>query len=891
MNNYLIISEEKKTIPYFERYELEPAWFSEKRIESIGFSKRLTSRLVNLGIKTVEDVLKVNDETFSKVSGFGAGCYKELHEYLKSIAVTKTTGKSQKKSVHLNSELLPYKRDIICGDFSFYNDEEFSAESKAIINIYKEAYEYLGSKIVFEIDCGNDEVLAIVEMFQNYINTIQNEKKAKNMISDIPNNLLNLDSDFVIKSFTDDGMMLDFFKGYKIQNGKQTFREYLYSNVNNILGNYPFIQLIKWVKLDLHAEINQFFADLLKIDRELEILQNRSEGKTSDYIGRVFNISKQRCSQIENKITHKFSTWQNKNRIKYRLFLELGDYVAISSDDVINYVGSYGMVFNYLMKKTAKGSIHYHKQWNLFVIEDTANVEMVQDYVDSLPNCFNETQLTEYVRAAEETYCYSSRIVRAIISEGYAKNDNTYVKKNLLLSEMYSSVLEKHYPEGLHIYDEGEIMGFKQHVLEDYGKDLSDKTDRSVGGILARVGMQCGRGIYKIRKEQDAISEELANRIRDFIDNSTAPIIFLKTIFTIFEEELVDEGINDNYYLQGIIKHQFANEYQFNRDYILKDGSVTTIYSSIVEFVKKSKYPVSKEEINREFPGVTEIILAMSLDDPDIVNLFGLYIHSSRLSVSKDDINYIKDIVDAFLEEEEVCHCKKVYEYVYKNYPEFLKNNFITYPFSMYSLLEFLFADLYSFSRPYIAKMNVKIERTEEILKSIVIESEKLSVSDIQNFAREHSAGLYSIRDFIDSCNDTHLLISDLEVASIEYIGINETIVKELESNIAKEIHDTVSIQQLQCTKTLPMINVKWNAWLIYSALKKWGTQLEVAASNSQFIHAFPIVAPKGKLDMTDVAFLSGSHDGKLLKVDDLNNIDELVADYISFEWDGVDGL
>lgn len=74
---------------------------------------------------------------------------------------------------------------------------------------------------------------------------------------------------------------------------------------------------------------------------------------------------------------------------------------------------------------------------------------------------------------------------------------------------------------------------------------------------------------------------------------------------------------------------------------------------------------------------------------------------------------------------------------------------------------------------------------------------------------------------------------------------------KSIEIKILDEIDTTVSIHQLRCIHSLPNINIEWNVWSVYSALKKWGTKVEVAVSIGQFRHAYPVVAPLGQLDVT----------------------------------------
>ena len=60
----------------------------------------------------------------------------------------------------------------------------------------------------------------------------------------------------------------------------------------------------------------------------------------------------------------------------------------------------------------------------------------------------------------------------------------------------------------------------------------------------------------------------------------------------------------------------------------------------IVKFIKQSKYPVSKAEMFNEFPGVSEIVINIALNDPDVINYFGSYLHSSNLKISAQESRF-----------------------------------------------------------------------------------------------------------------------------------------------------------------------------------------------------------------------------------------------------------
>ena len=75
---------------------------------------------------------------------------------------------------------------------------------------------------------------------------------------------------------------------------------------------------------------------------------------------------------------------------------------------------------------------------------------------------------------------------------------------------------------------------------------------------------------------------------------------------------------------------------------------------------------------------------------------------------------------------------------------------------------------------------------------------------------------------------------------------------------------------------------MEWSEWLIYSTLYKWSDKLEVALSSSQFRQSMPLVAPKGKMDLS--LFKDVVVSPMTVTIDNLDNIDELISDIITEE-------
>ena len=94
-----------------------------------------------------------------------------------------------------------------------------------------------------------------------------------------------------------------------------------------------------------------------------------------------------------------------------------------------------------------------------------------------------------------------------------------------------------------------------------------------------------------------------------------------------------------------------------------------------------------------------------------------------------------------------------------------------------------------------------------------------------------------------------------------------------------------MATRNLQYWGALPTIKVPWTEWLIYSVLKKWGKNIEVAPSYGQFRMAIPLVAPKGKMETAPYAdaYKSGIQPKQdmSVKIHDLDHIDDILADIL----------
>ena len=285
-----------------------------------------------------------------------------------------------------------------------------------------------------------------------------------------------------------------------------------------------------------------------------------------------------------------------------------------------------------------------------------------------------------------------------------------------------------------------------------------------------------------------------------------------------------------------------------------------------------------------------EIVISFAVEDSEILNYFGSYLHASHLSVSDDEKRYLESTIAQIVADNGTHHIKDITQIIMRDKPEVLTRNAALFPFSAYSLIEYLFRSKFQFSRPYVAKNGVDIDRSADRLHDMIYSEETFTVAQISDFCKESHYQIQSMLEYLNSCNDQFLMADMETLMLISKTGITEEIVGVLESTILTELTGTMPIVNLPCWQKFPAIQIPWTEWLVYSAINKWGKQLSVSTSNNQLRLAIPLIAPKGQMDESTFRSMSKETlSAQPICVDNLDNIDDLIADIIDLdeEWEG----
>ena len=844
------------------------------------FSVRVLNRFKYHHINTVQDLLLLNISFLKSIQGFGTSSLSQVLAYCKELSSPSVYEKT-KNPIPSSNIFFKYKDSIALGDFSFVNTMNLSEEEEEQLAIIKEAYEILGEELAFECICSPEKIRPMISALSTFVTRNSRLRMLKRIYYKIPAFRRNNCAKYYINTFSyDEDTRSKLVQCYgSVDDELSTIMDTIDADDDTQVRLAE--RFLEWCSFDLTEEIRQLFAFIYSTNRIQIVMEGRANGLTLNELGEQLGVTRERIRQIELKTKRQFGLQQTKIKIMSKLHADLNGQSIISLEDIESVSGDNAATLIYLLKDIKGSLFAYDHQLEVFVFGDNDLSSRIQDFIDTLPNILHKKNISKVLKTAQEEYDLEKEYVEKALFDVYKVTGDVFHRTTLTLAKIYDSILRKYYVNGIHIYDDNEIESLRQHILNDYGNISLPSSNRAIAARISSICVLAGRGVY-IPKKDHWITEDLAQKILAFIMNSSSPVLLIGSVFSIFEEELESQGIGNKYFLQGVLRELFDEKLYFRKDYVSRDKGFTSIYSSIISFIKESKYPVKKEELKEKYKGITDVVIALATSDSDILNLYGEYLHASNLAIRTSEKTFLSERLATIISDSEVHHIKDIFSAINNERPEIFSRNAVLWPYGAFSVLEYLFKDQYQFSRPYIALHNVEIGRPNERLQDYLYSMDEFSISEITDFAKENHMQIPALIEYINSLNDKFLLLNVDTLSSIDEIGINSLLASEVESLICDEITETIPIRDLQCISKLPQINVPWNEWLIYSVLKKWSTKLDVALSSNQLRQSIPLVSVAGDMDSSKYKDVSPAP--VQIKIDNMDDIDSILADILSDE-------
>ncbi|GHU54797.1 hypothetical protein FACS1894132_09970 [Clostridia bacterium] len=447
----------------------------------------------------------------------------------------------------------------------------------------------------------------------------------------------------------------------------------------------------------------------------------------------------------------------------------------------------------------------------------------------------------------KQGYNVTPEIVIAIAFKAYTKNGKTMTTKGIKLGDRYQFILEKVFPEGIHIYAKDDMAAFRAAYDSYFDDERIAEYDHAVISRLTECCVLIDKGIYIYDKKVD-LPEKLENEIYDFIVNYPYDMVMTNTLMQKFSDEFAELGIYNKYYLHSVLKRYFADKFTFKRDYVLKKKDASNFYNNIFDFIKSHPDGVSFSAIKQNFEGVPETVLYFALSKNDlIVPLYNTkYIHKDHIifNDTKQVYEYLKKVI----EKEKIISDQMAFDLIKENFPSLVKDNNIDTSAYMFSVLRAFFKDDFKFPRPHILDLNFECNDAKDALRKSFSGNVYANIPEIRRFAKDKQIIIYDFLRNLDSYNDEYFILNKEHLIRIDKIGYSQKDFLKVEKIVETALGDKnfSLISDLDIKDQLPKSKVPITDWLIYSIINKYGKNIYATTSTLQFISSEPIVARNG---------------------------------------------
>ena len=564
--------------------------------------------------------------------------------------------------------------------------------------------------------------------------------------------------------------------------------------------------------------------------------------KTLAEIGEKLDKTRERVRQIESKCVDKICRTQKKYRkIIYYLYREINntDKEFILIDELKRCMDNEdAIMFLLILMESGKVGIRYDNNYRILFDEEQHTLEgLIQRQREEMEDIIPVDSIKE-----------PNVIQNKILDKEYRLYQNKiWVKKTINTSEIYLNELRDNFVNGYNIGNDDDYNKLIEGIKNKYG-DIDISSARSLVGLIDRSNfIQIDKATYTAREYAVKLNDSLAEELVDFViqNGESGSIVAYSYIYEKYKKKLNEIGVNNRYYLKGLLDEKLPKEFNKSRDFInINSEKNISAFEVGKEIFKSFPGEFSIEDVREKMPGLQGYNYDNYARIEEKNGLIRLgtrsYIYFDKLNISDETIKELKLYIEQLFKQlnSNVITSKKIYSSLnFFNKELLLKLNIKPQygDFALFSIIQYLYKDYY-YNRPYIS-LDENETSTYSLIKDYALSLEKITYNKIKEYTQKmNMGGLYSYSNFIEELSDEYVQVSVDEMIRKDKLNISS-------ENLDK-IHDFIElVLQRGSLKTenfdgyfmLPKLERNWNQYLLAGIIRTFFKNEYIVENTSKF--------------------------------------------------------
>jgi len=565
---------------------------------------------------------------------------------------------------------------------------------------------------------------------------------------------------------------------------------------------------------------------------------------TLEQCGEKFGVTRERIRQIESEAIRRIhiniSLISDNIEMLLKLHTVSKEYCVISTEELAEEIHSIN---------TAR-----------MIAFLTMNFSFSFSYFEDI-DCFYETKFITYDQLinsvlnkydfyiSKKLYDSASLVERNIIDtkyRQYKRTSNIYIKEGCTISDVYDRLISNIFPEGYRIYNDDDYSKFEQCFKKIFDGDTEGlPTQCALRGLISRNDFFCqiNKGTYKERSQCVDIPNGLMNQIFDFIVEHLPTVEYLQ-IYDSFKDALLSCGVDNYFYMKGLIDHVMPEDIHTKRTYLTSSSSQQSIITARIEFIRKMDSIFSMDDLHKKYPGVKEYTFSFLFYDEVPNGLLFLskknFIYFDKTGISDSAIQQLKIFLNHLFETEktDVFTSRKIYAKL-KIFNSDLLNqlHYMDDQFSLFSLIQYVFAKEYYFSRPYISCTDSKELTSMGILNKHLSNESKISYEDIKRYCSSMNIpSTNGFATYLDEFADEFVQVNENTMIKKELLQITDLQLKNISDTIDLMLDksDVIHLSKFNAYSILPKLNEIWNQYLLAGITRSYLSNIYNVFTNEQ---------------------------------------------------------
>ena len=824
--------------------------FASASIDVLDLSVRATNALKSARIMTICDILNKSVYDLQQVRNLGIKTLKEIIQLVASyvqnpVKLEPESERSEFDSGLPERELPAFEADVRVAIEALLVGEPYETDTLSEFQVtclekIREGIEAIGPEMYMEMYVNPDYVTRICSSLSTFaaknIRYLDLVQKASDYIGNLPDTLRQK-------------RVIPFIRAYEAKAGNVISgflsvceRDTTIIHIPDLLAKLrdkksaeelllEINRFLLWLSFDgdnpIRTVTESIFESLkAKPQRSFEILTLRSEGKTLEELGRMYDVTRERIRQVEKKMQLYF--WNRYSHQKYDLLLIIS---AMRDGDTILYYNELEEMlgeFTPILWSCAKTNMtqkwfYYSKMLDAVVVRTSDNAnqdegvlhERLHQAYAAFPDLFLVSEKESLLSRLTSEYEVPLEVLEEHLNSNYQQSGIFYHKGRLALQFKCEYVLKNRFPAGFKIGDDYEANRFRQYLVEFFGDDASI-TNRALDAKIGSIGVLCDRGKY-IHPDYMQVDPAAIEKVNDYIEDSPRTLLTYGELFDALQDIFAGTQITNRYLLQGALK-KYGCRFSTGRDFVRKVESVT--FADELEAFVEERGVVHKSEIFAAFTSLGEAGLGQVVSRcSNVFNIDGgYYIHASQFDIRPEDYAFLRKYLARACADVPV-NIRTVYEDILAKYPEFMYRNDFEDRNRLFAALLYMFRGEFEFSRPYIAKLGENDLSNKGVLLRYLEDYDSIEIEELLAICEDNNIHYVATSYLCQMLAPDYLRISKTTLMKRELTGVTDAIVSQAVELVQDMLqsNDYVVGSEVDDYLWFPEIDVEWNEFLLES--------------------------------------------------------------------------